>query len=160
MINNVININDIREENKKMLEERAFEQYGVIKANENLYLYPECSYITHTPKLEYLFSEELKMKVEELLEEEVIEAINELVPMKGQKVTIMLTREEENNMLTFDIFNMDTNKNFLLSTPMEYTEENRRIFTGLVAGAIKKIDVNITFFLKMTYNELKAMVES
>lgn len=158
-MNNVININDIREENKKILEEKAFEQYGVIKAKENLYLYPECSFISNTPKLEFLFKEELRMKVEDLLEEEVIEAINELVPMKGQKVTIMLLEEEGDNMLTFDIFNMDTNKNFLLSTPMEFKEENRRIFTGLVAGAIKKVDVEVRFFLKLTYDELKDIVD-
>lgn len=82
-MNKVININETREENKKILETKGFEQYGVIKAKEDLYLYPECSFITHMPKLEFLFKEELKMKVEELLEKEVIDAINELVPMKG-----------------------------------------------------------------------------
>lgn len=97
------------------------------------------------------------MKVEELLEKEVIDSINELVTMKGQKVTIMLVEEEENNMLTFDIFNMSNNKNFLISTAMNFTKENRRIFTGLVSGAISsKIDVR--FFLKLTYSELKDIV--
>lgn len=158
-MNNIININDIREENKNILEEKAFERYGVIKAKEDLYLYPECSFITHTPELEFLFSEELKMKVEDLLEEEIIEAINELVPMRGQKVTIMLIREEENDLLTFDIFNINTNKNFLIATPMKFTEENRRIFTGLVAGAIKRIDVNVTLFLKLSYNDLKEIMK-
>ncbi len=64
MMKNVININDIREESKKIVE-----QYGVIKAKEDLYLYPECSFISHTPKLDFLFKEELRMKVEELLEQ-------------------------------------------------------------------------------------------
>ncbi|WP_459835995.1 hypothetical protein [Clostridium carnis] len=78
--------------------------------------------------------------------------------MKGQKVTIMLVEEEENNMLTFDIFNMNNNKNFLISTPMNFTKENRRIFTGLMAGAIKRVDVDVTLFLKLTYDELKAII--
>lgn len=158
-MNNVISIKDIIEESRKALEAKAFEQYGAIKAKEDLYLYPECSFISHTPKLEFLFKEELRMKVEDLLEKEFIDAINDLVTMKGQKVTIMLMKEEENNMLTFDIFNMDTNKSFSLSTPMEFTEENRRIFTGLVAGAIKRVDVDVRFFLKLNYAELEDIVD-
>ncbi|GAB6170296.1 hypothetical protein JCM1393_27560 [Clostridium carnis] len=70
----------------------------------------------------------------------------------------MLVEEEENNMLTFDIFNMNNNKNFLISTPMNFTKENRRIFTGLMAGAIKRVDVDVTLFLKLTYDELKAII--
>lgn len=155
----VINIENFKEENKKALEVKAFEQYGVIKAKEDLYLFPECSFITHTPDLEFLFLHELKMGVEDLLEKEAIDAINELVPMRGQRVTIMLLKEEENDLLTFDIFNMNTNKNFLIATPMKFTEENRRIFTGLVAGAIKRVDVNVTFFLKLNYNELEKMIK-
>lgn len=158
-MNKVVNINDIREENKKTVEEKAYEQYGVIKAKEDLYLYPECSFISHTPKLDFLFKEELGMEVEELLEKEVIEAINELVTMREQKVTIMLLEEEEDNLLTFDIFNMDTNKSFQISTPMVFTEENRRMFTGLVAGAIKRVDVDVTYFLKLTYSELKDIIK-
>ena len=61
-------------------------------------------------------------------------------------------------MLTFDIFNMDTNKSFAISTPMIFNEENRRIFTGLIAAAIKKADVDVRFFLKLTYSELKNIV--
>lgn len=67
--------------------------------------------------------------------------------------------KEENNMLTFDIFNMDTNKSFSLSTPIIFNEENRRIFTGLVTGAIKKADVDVRFFLKLTYEELKDIID-
>ncbi|GAB6170297.1 hypothetical protein JCM1393_27570 [Clostridium carnis] len=67
-MSNVININDIRKVNRKNLEMKAFEQYGVIKAKDDLYLYPEYSFTTYTSELKFLLSEELKMNVKDLLE--------------------------------------------------------------------------------------------
>lgn len=158
-IDKVININKFKEEAKKTVEDKAYDLYGIIKTKEDLYIYPECSFTTGAADLEYLFVEELRMSVEDLLEKEAIDEINDLVPMKGQKVTIMLIKEEENDLLTFDIFNMSTNKNILIATPMSFTEENRRIFTGIIAKAIKKIDVNVTFYLRLTYAEVEELVK-
>ena len=155
----VININEVKEKYKKEIEAKGFERYGIMKATEDLYLYPEFNFVSHTPNLEILFQEELKMEVHELLEDNVIEAINELITMKGQKIIIMLIKEEEENMLTFEIFNMDTNEEFFLSTNMTFNEENRRIFTGLIAGAIDKVDVSVIFLLKLNYNEMASMVK-
>jgi len=65
------------------------------------------------------------MSAEYLLENEAVYEINNIVPMKGQSVKVMLLKEEENDMLTFDIFNLTLNKNILITTPMEFNEVNR-----------------------------------
>ena len=54
---------------------------------------------------------------------------------------------------------MDTNEEFFLSTNMTFNEENRRIFTGLIARAIDKVDVSVIFLLKFNYNEMASMVK-
>ena len=78
--------------------------------------------------------------------------------MKGQSVKIMLYKEEENDMLTFDIFNVTLNKNILITTPMKFNEVNRKIFTAIVARAIKKVDVDVTFLLQLSFDEVEKLV--
>lgn len=98
------------------------------------------------------------MSIEGLLEKEAIDEINNIVPMKGQSVKIMLFKTEEDDMLTFDIFNVTLNKNIFITTPMEFNEVNRKIFTAIVAGAIKKVEVDVTFLLQLSFDEVEKLV--
>ncbi|MDU5111183.1 MAG: hypothetical protein E6248_12095 [Clostridium sp.] len=56
------------------------------------------------------------MKIEELVENEFIYAINDIVDLPNKAVNILLVEEGEDDMHTFEIFNVSNNKNFLLST--------------------------------------------
>ena len=100
------------------------------------------------------------MSAEELLEKEAVDEINNIVPMKCQNVKILLHKTEENNMLTFDIFNASLNKGMFITTPMEFNEVSRKIFTAIVTGAIKKVDVNVTFLLQIDFEEVERLVKS
>ena len=99
------------------------------------------------------------MTSDQLLEKEAIEEINNIIPLKGQSVKIMLHKTEEDDMLTFDIFNVTLNKGMFITTPMEFNEVNRKIFTAIVTGSVKKVDVDVTFLLKLNYKEVENMVK-
>ena len=160
-MNNLIDIENFREENRKKVEEKAYELYGIVKTKEDYYIYPEVMFMSNSAELKLFFNEELNgMSVEKLHEKEAIDAINSIVPMKGQSIKIMLFNTEEDGMLTFDIFNLTTSKNVFITTPMEDCEEHRKIFTAIIAGAIKKMEVDVTFLVQLNYNGVERMVKS
>ena len=158
---NLINIKKIKEENRRKIENKAYELYGIVKVKDDLYIYPEVAFMSNSAELKLFFNEELGgMSAEDLLEKEATDEINNIVPMRGQSVKVMLYESEENDMLTFDIFNVTLNKNIFITTPMKFNEVNRKIFTAIVAGAIKKVEVDVTFLLKINYEEVERMVKN
>lgn len=155
----IINFEAFKDKAREDIEYKAYEQYGIVKVKDDSYIYPEVAFISNSAELNLFFNTELGgMSVEELLEKEVVDEINNIVPMKGQSIKIMLYESEENDMLTFDIFNVTLNKNIFITTPMEFNEANRKIFTAIVAGAIKKVDVDVTFLLQLSFDEIESMV--
>ena len=156
----IIDLKGYKDKEREEIEYKAYELYGIVKVKDDLYIYPEVAFVSNSAELKFFFNKELSgMSAEELLEKEAVEEINNIVPMKGQSVKIMLHEREENDMLTFDIFNVTLNKNILITTPMEFNEENRKIFTGIVTGAIKKVEVDVTFLLKINFDEVERMVK-
>lgn len=155
----IINFEAFKDKAREDIEYKAYEQYGIVKVKDDSYIYPEVAFISNSAELNLFFNTELGgMSIEELLEKEAIDEINNIVPMKGQSIKIMLYESEENDMLTFDIFNVTLNKNIFITTPMEFNEANRKIFTAIVAGAIKKVDVDVTFLLQLSFDEIESMV--
>lgn len=158
---NLIDIDKFKEKNRRNIEEKAYEKYGIVRVKDDLYIYPEVAFMSNSAELKLFFNKELGgMSSEELLEKEAVDEINNIVPIKGQSVKIMLYKAEENDMLTFDIFNATLNKNIFITTPMEFNEVNRKIFTAIVAGAIKKVEVDVTFLLQINYEEVERMVRN
>lgn len=125
----IIDLQSYKNKERKEIEDKAYEQYGIVKVKDGSYIYPEVAFISNSAELKLFFNEVLSgMSIEGLLEKEAIDEINNIVPMKGQSVKIMLFKTEEDDMLTFDIFNVTLNKNIFITTPMEFNEVNRKIF--------------------------------
>ena len=155
----LIDFQQYKDKERKEIEDKAYEQYGIVKVKDGSYIYPEGAFISNSAELKLFFNEVLSgMSIEGLLEKEAIDEINNIVPMKGQSVKIMLFKTEEDDMLTFDIFNVTLNKNIFITTPMEFNEVNRKIFTAIVAGAIKKVEVDVTFLLQLSFDEVEKLV--
>ena len=155
----IIDLQSYKNKERKEIEDKAYEQYGILKVKDGSYIYPEVAFISNSAELKLFFNEVLSgMSIEGLLEKEAIDEINNIVPMKGQSVKIMLFKTEEDDMLTFDIFNVTLNKNIFITTPMEFNEVNRKIFTAIVAGAIKKVEVDVTFLLQLSFDEVEKLV--
>ena len=151
----IINFEDFKDKARKELEDKAYDQYGILKIDDNLYLAPDASFTTGSLDLKVFFESKLNMKIEELLENEVIDAINDIVDLPKQTVNIFLVEEGENDMHTFEIINISNNKSFLLSTEFINDSERREFLTAIVAGAIKKINVQVTYMLELSYDDLE-----
>ena len=154
----IINFEDFKDKARKELEDKAYDQYGILKIDDNLYLAPDASFTTGSLDLKVFFESKLNMKIEELLENEVIDAINDIVDLPKQTVNIFLVEEGEDDMHTFEIINISNNKSFLLSTEFINDSERREFLTAIVAGAIKKINVQVTYMLELSYDDLQETI--
>lgn len=158
-MNNLVNISDLKED-KRRIEREAFEIYGIVKTKDYGYIFPEVCFKSNSSELSIFFKKELKgMCIEELLEKDVIAEINKLVTIKQKSINIMIYNRED-DMLTFDIFNSDNSKSLLIATPMEYNSVNKKIFTAIIAGAIKKSGIDINFLTQLRFNEVKELIKN
>ena len=158
-MNKVIDFKVYKDRERKELEDKAYDQYGILKIKDDLYLYPETSFTTGSLDLKVFFESKLNMKVEEILEAEVIDSINEIVDLPKQSVNIFLVEKSEDDMNTFEIINISNNKSFLLTTDISDDSEKREILTAIIAGAIKKINVQVTYMMEINYDYLQKIIK-
>lgn len=154
----IIDLQSYKNKERKEIEDKAYQQYGILKLSDDLYLYPETSFTTGSLDLKVFFESKLCMDIEEILEADVIDSINEIVDLPKQTVNIFLVEEGENDMHTFEIINVSNNKNFLLSTEFINDIDKREILTAIVAGAIKKINVQVTYMMELSYDDLEETI--
>ena len=154
----IIDLQSYKNKERKELEDKAYEQYGILKLDDDLYLYPETSFTTGSLDLKVFIESKLDMKIEELLETEVIDSINNIVDLPNQTVNIFLVEEGEEDMHTFEIINVSNNKSFLISTEFINDINRREMLTAIVAGAIKKISVQVTYMMELTYDDLEEII--
>ena len=84
----IIDLQSYKNKERKEIEDKAYEQYGIVK--DGSYIYPEVAFISNSAELKLFFNEVLSgMSSEDLLEKEAIDEINNIVPMKGQSIKIM-----------------------------------------------------------------------
>ena len=154
----IIDLQSYKNKERKELEDKAYEQYGILKLDDDLYLYPETSFTTGSLDLKVFIESKLDMKIEELLETEVIDSINNIVDLPNQTVNIFLVEEGEEDMHTFEIINVSNNKSFLISTEIINDINRREMLTAIVAGAIKKINVQVTYMMELSYEDLEETI--
>ena len=154
----IIDLQSYKNKERKELEDKAYEQYGILKLDDDLYLYPETSFTTGSLDLKVFIESKLDMKIEELLETEVIDSINNIVDLPNQTVNIFLVEEGEEDMHTFEIINISNNKSFLISTEFINDINRREMLTAIVAGAIKKINVQVTYMMELSYEDLEETI--
>lgn len=154
----IINFEDFKNKERKEIEDKAYQQYGILKLSDDLYLYPETSFTTGSLDLKVFIESKLDMKIEELLETEVIDSINNIVDLPNQTVNIFLVEEGEEDMHTFEIINVSNNKSFLISTEFINDINRREMLTAIVAGAIKKINVQVTYMMELSYEDLEETI--
>ena len=154
----IIDLQSYKNKERKEIEDKAYQQYGILKLSDDLYLYPETSFTTGSLDLKVFFESKLCMNIEEILEADVIDSINEIVDLPKQTVNIFLVEEGENDMHTFEIINVSNNKSFLISTEFINDINRREMLTAIVAGAIKKINVQVTYMMELSYEDLEETI--
>ena len=143
---------------RKEIENKAYEQYGIVKLRDDLYLYPETSFITGSEDLKVFFESNLNNKIEEILDVGVIEGINKIVDSPNQTINIFLVEEGSDDMHTFEVFNVSNKKNFLFSIEFINDMFKREILASIVAKAIKERDVEVTYMIELTYDDLEETI--
>lgn len=157
-MNKIINFQDYKkseEDKKESTEIFAFENYGIIKLEDDVYLAPKFRFSSGSAELKIYINQELDGSISEFLEPEVIFAVNNIVTNPNENITILESKKPNSNMKVFEICNLDNDEQFIISTEMEGSDECRQMFTAIIAGAIRQKHVNVTFFIKVNYEELK-----
>lgn len=153
----VLELNLYKSNLRKDNEKKAFETLGIIKVDDDLYLYPKYSFISKSELL-INFLESSTIDIVELLDELIIEKINSIVSYEDDNLSFMLLKIKK-NVGIFEIFNLSNNMKLLIALPMDLNDNNTvEILTSLIAGAINKRGVKVTFFERVTYNTLIKLI--
>lgn len=153
----VLELNLYKSNLRKDNEKKAFETLGIIKVDDDLYLYPKYSFISKSELL-INFLEGSTIDIVELLDELIIEKINSIVSYEDDNLSFMLLKIKK-NVGIFEIFNLSNNMKLLIALPIDLNDNNTvEILTSLIAGAINKRGVKVTFFERVTYNTLIKLI--
>lgn len=153
----VLELNLYKSNLRKDNEKKAFETLGIIKVDDDLYLYPKYNFISKSELL-INFLESSTIDIVELLDELVIEKINSIVSYEDDNLSFMLLKIKK-DVGIFEIFNLSNNMKLLIALPIDLNDNNTvEILTSLIAGAINKQGVKVTFFERVTYNTLIKLI--
>lgn len=153
----VLELNLYKSNLRKNNEKKAFETLGIIKVDDDLYLYPKYNFISKSELL-INFLESSTIDIVELLDELVIEKINSIISYEDDNLSFMLLKIKK-NVGIFEIFNLSNNMKLLIALPIDLNDNNTvEILTSLIAGAINKQGVKVTFFERVTYNTLIKLI--
>ncbi|MDK0668840.1 hypothetical protein P5F12_13730 [Clostridium perfringens] len=153
----VLELNLYKSNLRKDNEKKAFETLGIIKVDDDLYLYPKYNFISKSELL-INFLESSTIDIVELLDELIIEKINSIVSYEDDNLSFMLLKIKK-NVGIFEIFNLSNNMKLLIALPIDLNDNNTvEILTSLIAGAINKRGVKVTFFERVTYNTLIKLI--
>lgn len=153
----VLELNLYKSNLRKDNEKKAFETLGIIKVDDDLYLYPKYNFISKSELL-INFLESSTIDIVELLDELVIEKINSIISYEDDNLSFMLLKIKK-NVGIFEIFNLSNNMMLLIALPIDLNDNNTvEILTSLIAGAINKQGVKVTFFERVTYNTLIKLI--
>ncbi|MDM0528414.1 hypothetical protein QTH49_13215 [Clostridium perfringens] len=153
----VLELNLYKSNLRKDNEKKAFETLGIIKVDDDLYLYPKYNFISKSELL-INFLESSTIDIVELLDELVIEKINSIISYEDDNLSFMLLKIKK-NVGIFEIFNLSNNMKLLIALPIDLNDNNTvEILTSLIAGAINKRGVKVTFFERVTYNTLIKLI--
>lgn len=153
----VLELNLYKSNLRKNNEKKAFETLGIIKVDDDLYLYPKYNFVSKSELL-INFLESSTIDIVELLDELIIEKINSIVSYEDDNLSFMLLKIKK-SVGIFEIFNLSNNMKLLIALPIDLNDNNTvEILTSLIAGAINKQGVKVTFFERVTYNTLIKLI--
>lgn len=153
----VLELNLYKSNLRKNNEKKAFETLGIIKVDDDLYLYPKYNFVSKSELL-INFLESSTIDIVELLDELIIEKINSIVSYEDDNLSFMLLKIKK-SVGIFEIFNLSNNMRLLIALPIDLNDNNTvEILTSLIAGAINKQGVKVTFFERVTYNTLIKLI--
>ena len=135
-MNNVI---DIKSKKIEMIEKKAFEEYGVIKLNEDSYMVPS----------NVAYSEEEIIKESSLIELVVLEeAIKKLEVEDNEYIGLNLKEIIQKDEYILEIVNINKSKVEKITVKGKLNYDEREDFVELIAALNKNKKVKVTFWLE------------
>ena len=146
-MNNVI---DIKSKKIEMIEKRAFEEYGVIKLNEDSYMVPS----------NVAYSEEEIIKESSLIELVVLEeAIKKLEVEDNEYIGLNLNEIIQKDEYILEIVNINKSKVEKIAVKGKLDYDEREELVKLIAALNKNKKVKVTFWLHYNYEMIKNLFD-
>lgn len=146
-MNNVI---DIKSKKIEMIEKRAFEEYGVIKLNEDSYMVPS----------NVAYSEEEIKKESSLIELVVLEeAIKKLEVEDNEYIGLNLNEIIQKDEYILEIININKSKVEKITVKGKLNYDEREELVELIAALNKNKKVKVTFWLHYNYEMIKNLFD-
>ena len=146
-MNNVI---DIKSKKIEMIEKRAFEEYGVIKLNEDSYMVPS----------NVAYSEEEIIKESSLIELVVLEeAIKKLEVEENEYIGLNLNEIIQKDEYILEIVNINKSKVEKITVKGKLNYDEREELVELIAALNKNKKVKVTFWLHYNYDMIKSLFD-
>lgn len=146
-MNNVI---DIKSKKIEMIEKRAFEEYGVIKLNEDSYMVPS----------NVAYSEEEIIKESSLIELVVLEeAIKKLEVEDNEYIGLNLKEIIQKDEYILEIVNINKSKVEKITVKGKLNYDEREELVELIAALNKNKKVKVTFWLHYNYEMIKNLFD-
>lgn len=154
----VINLHDFKDNKRKEIEDRACEEFNILKINNDVFLIPEVTFVSHSEEVED-FKRELNTNIKDMAEPALAKAIDEITTEEGQTISIILKDVKDNGMRVVEIFNVANERFFVVETPIENDFRHRRIFTGLLASVARTKDTTFINYVLSNYEQVENIVE-
>ena len=146
-MNNVI---DIKSKKIEMIEKRAFEEYGVIKLNEDSYMVPS----------NVAYSEEEIKKESSLIESVVLEeVIKKLEVEDNEYIGLNLNEIIQKDEYILEIVNINKSKVEKITVKGKLNYDEREELVELIAALNKNKKVKVTFWLHYNYEMIKNLFD-
>lgn len=146
-MNNVI---DIKSKKIEMIEKKAFEEYGVIKLNEDSYMVPS----------NVAYSEEEIIKESNLIELLVLEeAIKKLEVEDNEYIGLNLNEIIQKDEYILEIVNINKSKVEKITVKGKLDYDEREELVELIAALNKNKKVKVTFWLHYNYEMIKNLFD-
>lgn len=146
-MNNVI---DIKSKKIEMIEKKAFEEYGVIKLNEDSYMVPS----------NVAYSEEEIIKESSLIELVVLEeAIKKLEVEDNEYIGLNLNEIIQKDEYILEIVNINKSKVEKITVKGKLDYDEREELVKLIAALNKNKKVKVTFWLHYNYEMIKNLFD-
>ena len=146
-MNNVI---DIKSKKIEMIEKKAFEEYGVIKLNEDSYMLPS----------NVAYSEEEIIKESSLIELVVLEeAIKKLEVEDNEYIGLNLNEIIKKEEYILEIVNINKSKIEKITVIGKLDYDEREELVELIAALNKNKKVKVTFWLHYNYEMIKNLFD-
>ena len=141
---------DIKSKKIEMIEKKAFEEYGVIKLNEDSYMVPS----------NVAYSEEEIIKESSLIELVVLEeAIKKLEVEDNEYIGLNLNEIIQKDEYILEIVNINKSKVEKITVKGKLNYDEREELVELIAALNKNKKVKVTFWLHYNFEMIKNLFD-